>query len=336
MACYNVTLLKEINDCPVRETRTGVTSFLRLRSGWRACRTMLAVPADRQAIMHEVFDERKDAEADGDGKEFRAPKDHNLKDHGRFRHQLVLPHPPGMYVHLGKEKPREAECGERRLDRDKRPDRLHGACPQPEVERRLYRATGDEEKREYEYLVGRRVEERADIRLCAERPREHAIQPVRPGSEREESRCGPDEPLREEIRDDGRERDAERCDHTRRPWHERTFNLASSHERTSLEKCEDCALYKRKDGPRQWNRLSALPFDDLVHHAVLLGFPRGEEKVAVGVLFDLRKRLARVLREDLVQAVLHADDVLCGYLHLHRLAFRAAHHLVEQHLGVRA
>src|SRR3989338_6121682 len=235
-------LLPSLGLTPDREP--GRTSLPRLFPPFSA----LAKRADRQAIMHEVFDERKDAEADGDGKEFRAPKDHNLKDHGRFRHQLVLPHPPGMYVHLGKEKPREAECGERRLDRDKRPDRLHGACPQPEVERRLYRATGDEEKREYEYLVGRRVEERPEIRHDAENPRKYSVQPVGPDGDRKERDCRDDEAVGIEIGDDGREHDAEPRDHARYPRHERALYPAFSHHRPPPGINEGCGSFKEKSG----------------------------------------------------------------------------------------
>src|SRR3989344_5245350 len=62
----------------------------------------LAKRADRQAIMHEVFDERKDAEADGDGKEFRAPRVKNPRAPGASGPSLYFPILPACTFTWGK------------------------------------------------------------------------------------------------------------------------------------------------------------------------------------------------------------------------------------------
>ena len=58
------------------------------------------------------------------------------------------------------------------------------------------------------------------------------------------------------------------------------------------------------------------------------------EVVALGVLRDLLQRLARVLGEDLVEALAHVDDLLGVDLDVRGLALEGGGDLVDQDLGV--
>src|SRR5689334_1741120 len=63
--------------------------------------------------------------------------------------------------------------------------------------------------------------------------------------------------------------------------------------------------------PRGGRHRGQLPVrDDLVDHPVLLGFRRRHDEVAIGVLADLLLFLAGVVREQAVEGLTHAHDLL--------------------------
>ena len=75
----------------------------------------------------------------------------------------------------------------------------------------------------------------------------------------------------------------------------------------------------RAAAPSRGGPLALLFLYDLVHHAIRFCFFGGQPEVAVGVFLDPCKRLAGVLREDLIQALLRLYDLLRGYLDFERL-----------------
>src|SRR5262249_29545836 len=75
--------------------------------------------------------------------------------------------------------------------------------------------------------------------------------------------------------------------------------------------------------------------DDLVDDPVFLGLVAAHEEVAVEVLGDLGRRLAGVLRVDLVDRRLEALDLVGLDLDVRRRALRAAPRLVEHDPRVR-
>src|SRR5690242_16734613 len=74
--------------------------------------------------------------------------------------------------------------------------------------------------------------------------------------------------------------------------------------------------------------------DDLVDQAVVLGFIRRKEEVALGVALDLFQRLASAVRKDLVHLRLGLEDVARMDLDVGRLALRSAEHLVDHDFRV--
>src|SRR5207247_975327 len=78
-------------------------------------------------------------------------------------------------------------------------------------------------------------------------------------------------------------------------------NLAT---KTPLSSCRRLAHARRH---RQRRQLAAR--DDVVDDAVLLGLLGPHDEVAVRVASDLLDGLARVVREQLVQRLAHADDL---------------------------
>ena len=54
----------------------------------------------------------------------------------------------------------------------------------------------------------------------------------------------------------------------------------------------------------------------VVNDAVLLRFVSGEEEVAVDVALNLLKRLARLLRENLIESIAKREDALGAYLNV--------------------
>src|SRR5829696_8108835 len=70
--------------------------------------------------------------------------------------------------------------------------------------------------------------------------------------------------------------------------------------------------------------------DHAVDEVVRLGLIGAHEVVALGVLRDLLEVLLRVLREDLVQAAAHVDDLLGVNLDVRGLALEGRAHLVDQ------
>src|SRR6185369_13025557 len=73
--------------------------------------------------------------------------------------------------------------------------------------------------------------------------------------------------------------------------------------------------------------------DDLVDQAVLLRLLGGHDEVPVGVLGDLLERLSGVHREDLVDELAVAEDLLRLDLDVHGLTLGATVRLVDQHPG---
>src|ERR1700693_767781 len=74
--------------------------------------------------------------------------------------------------------------------------------------------------------------------------------------------------------------------------------------------------------------------DDLVDEAVRLRLCRAHDEVAVGVLGDPLDGLSAVEREQLVEELAHAHDLLGLDLDVDRLTGRATVRLVDQHAGV--
>src|SRR5437870_13508386 len=74
--------------------------------------------------------------------------------------------------------------------------------------------------------------------------------------------------------------------------------------------------------------------DDVVDQPVLLRRLGGEEVVALGVLRHLLDLLAGVAREDLVQLLPRAQDLLGVDLDVGRLALHPAPRLVDEDVGV--
>src|SRR3954452_7792800 len=68
-------------------------------------------------------------------------------------------------------------------------------------------------------------------------------------------------------------------------------------------------ILRASDRRRSEFRLDFSAREDLVDHTVLLGLLRGHDEVAVRVVADLLDRLARVLREDLVEELAVPQDL---------------------------
>src|SRR3990170_3849429 len=75
--------------------------------------------------------------------------------------------------------------------------------------------------------------------------------------------------------------------------------------------------------------------DDLVDDAVLDGLGGREDEVAVGVLRDALERLARVLRDQLIEEIAVPDHLAGLDLDVDGLTLRTAVRLVQEHPGVR-
>src|SRR6478672_11824212 len=75
--------------------------------------------------------------------------------------------------------------------------------------------------------------------------------------------------------------------------------------------------------------------DHFVDDPVFLRFERAHDEVAVGVLRDLLDRLAGVVREQLVEGLAHAHDLLRLDLDVDGLTRRATVRLVDEHPRVR-
>lgn len=68
--------------------------------------------------------------------------------------------------------------------------------------------------------------------------------------------------------------------------------------------------------------------DHLIDQPVFHGFVGGHEVVALGVMFDHRKRLPGLFAHQAVEAVLNLENPLCMDLDIGRLPLRAAKRLV--------
>src|SRR5699024_700325 len=75
-------------------------------------------------------------------------------------------------------------------------------------------------------------------------------------------------------------------------------------------------------------------FDDLINQAVLQGFLGSHKVVALGVALYHVQRLARALREDSVQLILHAQDVVGVNADIRSLPLGAAAGLVDHNFAV--
>src|SRR5258708_40217716 len=75
--------------------------------------------------------------------------------------------------------------------------------------------------------------------------------------------------------------------------------------------------------------------DDAVDQSVLLGRVRRQEVVALGVLRDLLDLLARVARQDLVELLARAQDLLGVDLNVGGWPLHAAPRLGDEDVGVR-
>src|SRR5205807_4420950 len=75
-------------------------------------------------------------------------------------------------------------------------------------------------------------------------------------------------------------------------------------------------------------------FDDLVDDAVVLGFVRAHEEVALGVVVDDLDGLAGVVGEDLIEAPADAQDLLSVDLDVGRLAAETRRGLMDEHARV--
>src|SRR3989344_1503697 len=75
--------------------------------------------------------------------------------------------------------------------------------------------------------------------------------------------------------------------------------------------------------------------DDLVYHAVLLGFFGCEPEVAVSVALYFIALLSGVFGQYIVNLLLYAKDLARRYFNFYGLPLGAAHHLMEQDLAVR-
>src|SRR5665811_13716 len=85
--------------------------------------------------------------------------------------------------------------------------------------------------------------------------------------------------------------------------------------------------------PTAWALVYSLPVrDDLVHYAVVESLLRSHEVVPFGVFLHLLELLARVLREDLVQALPQAQRFPGMDLDIAGRALESAGHLMDQHL----
>src|SRR6266508_5406759 len=92
---------------------------------------------------------------------------------------------------------------------------------------------------------------------------------------------------------------------------------------------------RRHDWSLDHRSCGGLGGDDLVDDLVFLGLLRGHEEVAVGIPLDLLHALPRVVNQDAVELLPHAEDLPGLDVDVGRLSLHAAQRLVDHDAGDR-